>query len=49
MQMRLARVLLDLTQEQAGLQWGWRVGRFPSTEREYADLSGDAAADSGAT
>lgn len=39
MQMRLARVLLDLTQEQAGLQWGLARRTVSQYEREYADLS----------
>ena len=39
MQMRLARVLLDLTQEQAGLQWGLARRTIAQYEREYAELS----------
>lgn len=39
LQMRLARVLLDLTQEQAGLQWGLARRTVAQYEREFADLS----------
>lgn len=39
LQMRLARTLLGLTQEQAGLQWGLARRTVAQYEREYADLS----------
>lgn len=39
LQMRLARVLLDLTQEQAGRQWGLARRTVAQYEREFADLS----------